>query len=170
MKTTLALVSGLGLLGLACPGAPAQATKADDAAQIKATLEGGCAAFVNGDAAAAMDFYSRSDKLVVFDISPPRSKTYDQVKKTNDDMLAAVDGKPTCEYVSLVPVILDSKFAYSMGVIHTTGKLKSGASFDFNERTTDIWQKIGGKWLIIHEHNSVPVDVMTGKGDLASTP
>jgi ketosteroid isomerase-like protein len=37
-------------------------------------------------------------------------------------------------------------------------------------RTTDCLKKIKGKWLIVHEHNSVPVDLATGKGDLLSKP
>jgi hypothetical protein len=30
--------------------------------------------------------------------------------------------------------------------------------------------KIGGNWLIAHEHGSVPVYLATGKPDLASKP
>jgi ketosteroid isomerase-like protein len=48
--------------------------------------------------------------------------------------------------------------------------LKGGASFDFNERTTDIYKKVDGTWRVMHEHNSVPVDIITGKADLLSTP
>jgi hypothetical protein len=35
-------------------------------------------------------------------------------------------------------------------------------------RTTDCVRKVKGKWLIVHEHNSVPVDPATGKADLMS--
>jgi len=35
---------------------------------------------------------------------------------------------------------------------------------------TDIYRKINGKWLIIHEHISVPVDLTTNKADLAAKP
>jgi ketosteroid isomerase-like protein len=35
---------------------------------------------------------------------------------------------------------------------------------------TDVLQKTNGRWLIIHEHASVPVDLATGKGDLLSKP
>jgi len=37
-------------------------------------------------------------------------------------------------------------------------------------RVTDVYRKIDGKWLIVHEHVSVPVDIKTGQGDLQSKP
>jgi len=37
-------------------------------------------------------------------------------------------------------------------------------------RVTDVYRKVGGAWLIVLEHVSVPVDLGTGKGDLASKP
>ena len=37
-------------------------------------------------------------------------------------------------------------------------------------RLTDRLKKIKGKWLIVHEHGSFPVDLATGKADLLSKP
>jgi ketosteroid isomerase-like protein len=37
-------------------------------------------------------------------------------------------------------------------------------------RDTAAYRKIGGKWLIVHEHGSVPVDLAAGKPDLMSKP
>jgi ketosteroid isomerase-like protein len=37
-------------------------------------------------------------------------------------------------------------------------------------RITDVYRKIGGKWLIVLEHVSVPVDLATGKPDMLSKP
>ncbi len=42
--------------------------------------------------------------------------------------------------------------------------------FTLTFRVTDVWRKINGKWLIIHEHTSLPVDYATGKADLLSKP
>jgi hypothetical protein len=35
---------------------------------------------------------------------------------------------------------------------------------------TDVYRKIKGKWLIVQEHVSFPVDLATGKADLLSKP
>lgn len=37
-------------------------------------------------------------------------------------------------------------------------------------RVTDVWRKIGGKWLIVHEHISYPVDPVSGMADFLSKP
>jgi ketosteroid isomerase-like protein len=41
---------------------------------------------------------------------------------------------------------------------------------DLTWRDTAAYRKIGGNWLIAHEHGSVPVYLATGKPDLASKP
>ncbi len=45
-------------------------------------------------------------------------------------------------------------------------KVKRALTF----RTTNVCKKIKGKWLIVQEHNSVPVDPATAKADLQSKP
>jgi hypothetical protein len=45
---------------------------------------------------------------------------------------------------------------------------KDGNLIDVKFRVTDVLRKAKGKWLIVHEHVSVPVDLATGKADLAS--
>ena len=37
-------------------------------------------------------------------------------------------------------------------------------------RFTDVLRKMNGKWLIVHEHLSFPVDPETGKADFLSKP
>jgi hypothetical protein len=37
-------------------------------------------------------------------------------------------------------------------------------------RVTDVYRKLKGKWLIVQEHVSVPVDLATQKPDLLSKP
>jgi len=37
-------------------------------------------------------------------------------------------------------------------------------------RVTDVYRKTGGRWKIVQEHVSVPVDFATGKPDMLSKP
>ncbi len=46
--------------------------------------------------------------------------------------------------------------------------LEQGGRFDATLRVTDVFRKIDGKWLIVQEHLSAPVDPFTGKADLKS--
>ncbi|HTY56465.1 MAG TPA: nuclear transport factor 2 family protein [Candidatus Binataceae bacterium] len=50
----------------------------------------------------------------------------------------------------------------------SAGTDKDGEQMELNIRVTEIYQRINGKWQIIHEHASVPVDIKTGKADLFS--
>lgn len=61
-----------------------------------------------------------------------------------------------------------------VGFIHAlerfTGKLKNGQPSDLWLRATSGVRKINGKWLIVHDHVSVPVDFETGKAALELKP
>ena len=88
----------------------------------------------------------------------------------NRQLVDLTDGKPVCVYEEIHPVILTKTYAYSFAILNVAGKLKDGHSFHFRERSTDVWQKIHGKWRVMHEHNSVPVDIFTGTADLDAKP
>jgi ketosteroid isomerase-like protein len=45
---------------------------------------------------------------------------------------------------------------------------KDGTGKDVVVRVTDVFRKINGKWLIVQEHVSFPVDIDSGKADLLS--
>ena len=53
-----------------------------------------------------------------------------------------------------------------------TGELtrKDGTKVSFVLRTTDIYRKTNGKWLIVEEHTSFPVDLETMKVDPLAKP
>jgi ketosteroid isomerase-like protein len=41
---------------------------------------------------------------------------------------------------------------------HERGEL-GGKSYDYHDRLTDVWMKIGGKWQLIASHYSLPVSL-----------
>jgi len=62
----------------------------------------------------------------------------------------------------------------NLGVSHSVQRAvltdKYGKKVDTTLRVTDVYRKIKGKWLIVHEHVSVPVDLNTGKADFSAKP
>ncbi|HUY19872.1 MAG TPA: hypothetical protein VMV15_11660 [Candidatus Binataceae bacterium] len=50
------------------------------------------------------------------------------------------------------------------------GTAKDGKPFDATLRYTDGYRKIHGRWLIVLEHVSVPIDIATGEPDFSSKP
>ena len=59
-------------------------------------------------------------------------------------------------------------YGHSIQRIVSTGT--TGDPIDLTTRVTDVYRKLNGRWVIVQEHISVPVDLDSGKPDLASKP
>jgi uncharacterized protein (TIGR02246 family) len=145
------------------------APEGSDEAQIKA-LEQRVADGANAkDVDAIMKNFVPDKTLLVFDVIPPREyKGADAFRK---DWQAFFDrsGSITIEN-SDMNVTSDGKMAFATYIAHLTSKAKDGNLMDVTMRITDVLRKSSGKWLIFHEHVSVPVDLASGKADLSSKP
>ena len=161
---TRALLSALAIIAL---GAPAWA---DAAADIRA-LEGRfVAAFKAKDVDAIMKVYAPDQTLVVFDVVPPRQYVGAAAyRKDWQNFLGSFDGPITVELTDL-DVVADRNLAYSHSIQHVAGPDKQGKKLDLTVRVTDVYKKAHGRWQVIHEHVSVPVDLVADKPDLSSKP
>ena len=114
--------------------------------------------------------YVPDESLLVFDVVPPRqyvgAKAY---RKDWEELFAAFPGTVDFEISDLI-IMTDGALAFSHSIQHAVLTDTDGMKVDITARVTDIYRKINGKWLIIHEHISVPVDLATNKADLASKP
>ncbi len=147
------------------------APKGNAESDIKTLEQNWLQAFKAKDAAKLISFYVPGEKLVVFDVIPPRQYTgSDAYKKDFEELFKMIDGPLQMEINDLNVTAGSGDIAYSHSIQHLSGKTSDGKPLDFTVRVTDVYQKTGGKWLIAHEHVSVPVDLATGKGDLESKP
>ena len=147
-----------------------QAATSDDEAKIK-TLEDSFVAAVNAkDVDAIMKVYVPDASLVVFDVVPPRQYLgADAYRKDWQDFFAHVKGPLKFE-ISDLGVTTDGRLGYSHSIQRVRATDSKDQPIDLTVRVTDVYRKINGNWLIVHEHVSVPVDLDTGKPDLASKP
>ena len=144
------------------------AAQANDQADIRALEERFITAFKAKDVDAIMKVYIPGQTLVVFDVVPPRQYVGAAAyRKDWQTFLGSLDGPITVELTDL-DVGADRNLAYSHSIQRVTGTDKQGKKLDLTLRVTDVYQKIRGRWLIVHEHVSVPVDLDTGTPDLAS--
>jgi uncharacterized protein (TIGR02246 family) len=60
--------------------------------------------------------------------------------------------------------------AFSYCLHRVSGTLKNGQRTDWWLRWTACYRKINGKWLIVHEQVSVPVDLASGKAMMDLKP
>jgi uncharacterized protein (TIGR02246 family) len=56
----------------------------------------------------------------------------------------------------------DGNLGYCAFVYHVTGILKDGTEVSMAVRATLVCKRIAGRWLVVHDHESVPFDVETG--------
>lgn len=148
--------------------APAAKPAMSDKAQIAALERGFVAAFNARNANRIMSYYDRSG-LFVFDVIPPRDyPSWAAYKKDWEQLFAqntAIDMK-----ISDLAITVSGDVAYSHSIQGGSMTDKSGMKNDIVVRVTDVYRKIGGRWLIVQEHVSVPVDFATGKPDMMSKP
>jgi ketosteroid isomerase-like protein len=168
MKRILVLAFALSasfIPGFAAAG-PAAAAKAE----IQALEDRFAAAFNAKDLDGIMKVYEPGPNLFVFDVAPPRDYVgWDAYRRDWQNFLGTFKG-PIKVTVSDLDIFADGTMGYSHSIQHVTGTDTKGKAIEFAVRVTDVYRKIGGAWLIVHEHVSVPVNFDTGKPDMMSTP
>jgi uncharacterized protein (TIGR02246 family) len=105
-----------------------------------------------------------------YDIVPPlQFNGADAYRKDYADFFAQFKGpiKVTNPYIH---VEQSGDVAYAFGLERLRGTMTNGTQIDMWIRFTDGWKREKGRWLVEHEHVSVPVDLATGKARLDLTP
>jgi uncharacterized protein (TIGR02246 family) len=149
--------------------APAKPAGPSDKAQIEALWKGYNEGFNARNADKVMSYYAR-DGLFVFDVGPPREHVgWADYKKDWEGMFAAFPG-PISNVISEPSITVVGSVAYGHNVQDAHFTAKDGSKTELVVRVTDVYRKIGGKWKIVMEHVSIPVDLDTMKPDPLSKP
>jgi ketosteroid isomerase-like protein len=159
-KFNIIMVSIGVLAAVVCRWAPA--ARADDKQEIS-DLEHKIATVTTGDE--AMKYYD--SEYVLFDVmGPPREFAGQKaLHDHNDEFSGYKDVK--VDFLEL-QVISDGKLALARSVQHYAAKDQNGKPIESTFRQTDVWRKTNGQWKLIHTHVSYPIDMKTGKADMAS--
>ena len=156
------------LLGITVGAVPmsAQAKSGGDKVAIQALYNEFNDAFNKKDVNRIMAVYAPD--AFVFDVVPPREyATWDAYKKNWEDLFVMFPG-PVTNTISELNITVVGTVAYARSIDDSTMTAKDGSKSRVVVRSTDVLRKSNGKWRIVQEHNSVPVDLATGKPDLLS--
>jgi ketosteroid isomerase-like protein len=160
MPSHFRFLASLGLLALLGIPARAPAAFGDDRAALQ-TLERTFSAAMNDkDVDAVMRIYAPGKSLFVFDVvGPPGAHSgWDEYREAFTRMFAAIRG-PLHFAMSDLDLEVSGDFAYGRSLQRVSGvHAKSGKPFGYTVRVTDVFRKIGGRWLIVQEHLSLPID------------
>jgi ketosteroid isomerase-like protein len=142
----------------------------NDIVQIQ-TLENNLAAAAEArNLDAIMNTYVPDETLFVFDVIPPREYVGAKAfRKDWDEFLGSTKG-PLKYSITDIAVVVVSDVAYGHSIQRIVATGVKGDPLDLTTRVTDVYRKLRGRWLIVQEHISIPVDLDTGKPDYASKP
>ncbi len=155
-------VIAVGLVLFATTAASAQTRKTPPAkqtgtAEIKALIERYYAAWNTLDVEKAGEFYAKDAGLVFYDIAPLKYTGWNEykegVKRTFFDKMSSAKLTPRDD----LKVTRRGNVAWTTLTFRLSATLKTGQAMEIESRHTAIWEKHGGKWLVVHEHVSAPL-------------
>ena len=108
--------------------------------------------------------------ILAFDVVNPLQQVgSDASKKRAQEWFSSFQG-PIGYEIRDLSITAGNDIAFSHGLSHVSATRTDGGELDMWWRTTICFLKIGGKWMVTHEHNSVPFDVESGKASLDLKP
>jgi ketosteroid isomerase-like protein len=144
--------------------------KESDEAEIRAMEAAMIKAFAAKDLDHGLAPYLQDDTLFIFDAIPPRQYVGIKAWRADNEGFMSVFHGPVKAEMSDLSVTADGKLGFGHNLQHISGTDKDGKPIDLTLRVSDGYKKINGKWTIVEEHLSFPVDVTSGKADLTSKP
>jgi ketosteroid isomerase-like protein len=133
--------------------------KVDPVSEIRNSIDGFIRALESKDLDAILTYYAPD--IVAFDMMPPLQylgiKSWGEVWKRSLDMMK---GEIKAEIRDL-SIDVNGDLAICHGLNHFV--LTGEDNVDMWFRWTASMRQINGKWLVTHEHTSVPGDMETGK-------
>ena len=139
-----------------------------DEAQIRGLIEERVKAVRNKDINELMS--NHAPDVLSFDVLNPLQYTgSDKVRERAEEWLSSYQG-PIGYEIRDLSVVTGDAAAFCHYLYRVSGTLSDGGRVDMWVRATVCWRNIDGKWMIVHEHQSVPFDVETGKASLNLKP
>ena len=109
-------------------------------------------------------------EVVSFDLGPPLQHGGGETFIKRWQELFELYQNPIDYEVRDLNITAGDDLAFSHSLNRISGTMKNGQQTDRWLRWTACYRKINGKWLIVHEQVSVPVDVGNGKAMLDLKP
>ena len=137
-------------------GARAQ-QKATDDATFRKLVDNLCAAWSSGTVDAPAKFYAKDSGLVFYDVAPFSYHGWKEFQAgVQKEFLEGAESIKLSAGKDL-RVTRHGLMAWTTVTMHLYEKAKDGKTTDADMRYTGIWERRGAKWLLVHEHLSVPM-------------
>ena len=142
--------------------------KVVEEAKVRQQMDNFVKAFITKDVNLMMSLFS--PEMVSFDIIPPLQYVgSDAYRKVWEETFALFQDPIDIEIRNL-KITPDEDVAFSYCFLRLSATMVNGKKIDYWERLTCCFQKINEKWLIVHEHVSLPADLKSGKAVMDLKP
>ena len=99
---------------------------------------------------------NHSADMLMFDVPPPvQSKGIEAYRKTWDLFFSWSDD-PVVFDIKDIDITAGTDFAFVAALMRCAGTEKDGERIELEFRLTIGLRKIGGQWMVLHEHHSIP--------------
>lgn len=133
----------------------------DAEARVRETIDAIARALRAKDTDTLMSNYAPD--VVAFDVPPPlRVDGADAYRSNFESWFGSIRG-PIDYEVHDLRIACDERLAVCHHVGHVRSTRTTGAQADYRVRVTTVLEKRGDRWLVTHEHISLPVDMQTMK-------
>jgi uncharacterized protein (TIGR02246 family) len=145
-----------------------QTTADTDVTEIRGVIDSWVEAFRSHDVEAAMAVHAPD--TVSFDIvAPLRYVGVSAYRRPWEEAFENFPGPIEFEIRDL-DITLGGDLAFSRSLNRMTATMGDGQQIDYWFRWTACFRKIEGRWLIVHDHTSVPTDFASGMAVLDLAP
>lgn len=156
-RASLLVVFFTVLLLTAAPAQTGKSVTPSPDAEFKKIIDEYYAAWNTMNADNAAKYYAKDASLVFYDIAPLKYNGWEAYRASvNQNFFGAVTSAKLTPNDDL-QVTRHGDVAWTVLTFHLAIKPKTGAAAEMECRHTAIWEKRGGKWLIVHEHVSAPL-------------
>ncbi len=124
-----------------------------DEAQIRACLDDWAKALRAKDVREVMSHYTPD--LLAFDLAPPLQHRAEEYRRGFEEWFPTFVG-PIGHETRDLRITIGDDVAFAHGLNRITGTRTNGPATDIWVRATLCFRKVDGRWLIAHEHISVP--------------
>jgi ketosteroid isomerase-like protein len=143
-------------------------SKTPDEIQIRGIIEQRVKAVRDKDINALMS--NHAPDVLSFDVlNPLQYAGVDIIRGHAEKWLSSYQSTIGYE-VRHLSITADETVAFCHYLYRVSGTLRNGGEVNMWVRATVCLRKIGGKWTITHEHQSVPFDAETGQASLDLKP
>ena len=126
-------------------------------AEFKAMIDQYYTAWSTLDPDKAAKFYAKDADLVFYDVAPLKYNAWAEYRagviKAFTEVMSSGKLTPNDD----LKVTQRGNVVWTTVTFHLSAKPKAGGAMELDCRHTAIWEKRGGKWLIVHEHISAPL-------------